>query len=142
MVCSGVVIRIVLVVLVVVGGVLNVMRYAQSVIGISCGVRKRVQTVVVGSYLKDGGSQEDIGSVYVYVRYVGSLAPGPGQWQLQEELVASDGRANDRFGYAVAMDEDMVVVGAPGDDTNTGSAYVFMRVFLGGRVQSKISGQN
>ena len=95
--------------------------------------RKRVQTAIVGSY--DAGA----GSAYFYVRHEDvperKGEPGEIEWRLQERVVADDGKAGDAFGYAVAMDEDVAVVGAPGDDTNTGSAYIFMRVFEDERVQ-------
>jgi hypothetical protein len=46
-------------------------------------------------------------------------------------LVASDGAANDRFGEAVAIDGETVVVGAFADDVGSnfaqGSVYVFVR---------------
>jgi hypothetical protein len=42
------------------------------------------------------------------------------------KLTASDGAANDVFGWAVAVSSDTIVVGAYGDD-NKGSAYVFVK---------------
>ena len=41
------------------------------------------------------------------------------------KLVASDSAADDEFGYSVAIDGDTVVVGAWGDGSGSGSAYVF-----------------
>ena len=49
---------------------------------------------------------------------------------LQQKLTAADGAANDCLGYAVALDGDTALVGAPYDDVNgmeQGSAYVFVR---------------
>ena len=89
--------------------------------------RKRVQTAIVGSH--NAGA----GSVYFYVRH--EDRSGRIQWRLQERVVANDGRTDDAFGYAVALDEDVAVVGAPGDDRGKGAAYVFMRVFQDERVQ-------
>ncbi len=43
------------------------------------------------------------------------------------KLTASDGKANDEFGYSVAMDGDTIVVSARGDNSDRGSAYVFTR---------------
>jgi len=43
------------------------------------------------------------------------------------KLTASDGAANDYFGYAVAISGDTVVVGAYGDDSSKGAAYVFVK---------------
>ena len=48
--------------------------------------------------------------------------------QLQEaKLTASDGAASDNFGYSVAVAGDTAVVGAYGDGSQSGSAYVFTR---------------
>ncbi|MCP3920396.1 MAG: hypothetical protein GY711_33125 [bacterium] len=74
---------------------------------------------LVGAYGGDGGD----GSAYVF-RY----DTGAQQWNQQAELVASDGAPGDQFGSSVAIDGDIAVVGAPGDDdagTSSGSAYVF-----------------
>ena len=49
----------------------------------------------------------------------------------QQKIWASDGMAFDNFGYSIAMDSGLLVVGAVGDDTggeaNVGAAYVFER---------------
>ena len=48
----------------------------------------------------------------------------------QAKLTASDGAANDAFGFSVAVSGDTVVVGAPvdtvGANATQGSAYVFV----------------
>ncbi len=47
-------------------------------------------------------------------------------WLLQQELVGLDGIDSDRFGHAVALDGDTVVVGARWGSPNlNGSAYIF-----------------
>ncbi|WP_419931727.1 fibronectin type III domain-containing protein [Candidatus Poriferisodalis sp.] len=43
------------------------------------------------------------------------------------ELAASDGASRDRFGESAAVDGDVLVVGAPADDSRQGAAYVFVR---------------
>jgi hypothetical protein len=51
-------------------------------------------------------------------------------WEETANLVASDARLGDNFGYSVAIDEDLVIVGARNDDgivTRTGAAYVFAK---------------
>ena len=63
------------------------------------------------------------GSAYVFVR------PGTG-WATGNQtakLTASDGAANDEFGTSVGVDGDTIVVGAPGDESGEGSAYVFAK---------------
>jgi hypothetical protein len=81
-------------------------------------------TIVVGAPYDDLGANANQGSVYVFVR-------SGGAWTQQAKLTASDGAAGDYFGRAVAVYEDRVVVGVPGDDVGSnsdqGSAYVFTR---------------
>ena len=51
-------------------------------------------------------------------------------WLQQARLTASDGTANDNFGYSVSISGDYAIVGVPYDDYNgasSGSAYVFER---------------
>src|SRR5262245_9596758 len=59
-------------------------------------------------------------AVYVFV------ASG-GTWAQQAELTASDGGANDFFGFALAISGSTAVVGAYGKRGYTGTAYVFVR---------------
>jgi hypothetical protein len=61
--------------------------------------------VVVGAY-GDGDKGSNSGSAYVFEK------SSPGQYKQMSRLAASDGAANDRFGYAVATTDSMVVVGA------------------------------
>jgi hypothetical protein len=107
-------------------------------------------TLVVGAPLQDGaatgvnGSQfgsnaEDSGAVYVFATDLLGFT-----WSQQAYLKASNTGAGDRFGRSVALSGDILVVGAPeedspatgvngsqGDDYNgidSGAAYVFTRV--------------
>jgi hypothetical protein len=51
-----------------------------------------------------------------------------GVWSMEQVLVAGDGAANDWFGASVAVSREVIVVGAPQNDsfgTNGGAAYVF-----------------
>ena len=76
-------------------------------------------TVVVGSpYDDDGGSAS--GSAYVF-----RTSDGGATYDQVTKLTAADAAASDKFGISVAIAGDTVVVGARGDDGNTGSAYVF-----------------
>jgi hypothetical protein len=81
-------------------------------------------TIIVGSPGDDIGSAADRGSAYFFVR-TGTT------WIASEKLLAPDGLSGDRFGDAVAIDGDTVVVGAPSDDAGLiadhGSAYVYAR---------------
>lgn len=58
------------------------------------------------------------GAVYVFVKR-GEF------WTQDQKLTASDGAAGDHFGAAVAIDGDVLVVGAPDNDSSEGNAYVF-----------------
>ena len=74
-------------------------------------------TVVVGADQDDGKR----GSVYVFTK----PATGWTDTEGSDKLTAYDRRQNDRFGHSVAVDGDTVLVGAVGDDSDKGSAYVF-----------------
>lgn len=66
------------------------------------------------------------GKVYVFGRYQG----GADAFGHVATIAAADAAAGDRFGRAVALSGDVLVVGAPDDDdggTSSGSAYVFLR---------------
>lgn len=69
------------------------------------------------------------GAVYVYVR---NLIQGFEVWSLEQKLVDSGGAIDDDFGAALAVDDGVLVVGAPGDDvinaTQVGATCVFERI--------------
>jgi RHS repeat-associated protein len=80
-------------------------------------------TAVVGAY-RDDDNGSDSGSAYIYVR------DGSGNWNQQAKVTASDGAANDWFGWSVAISGDTAVVGAFQDDdngTDSGSAYIYVQ---------------
>jgi len=63
------------------------------------------------------------GSAYLYTR-------SGTTWSILSKLLASDGTSGDQFGSSVALDGDLALVGAPGDDdraSDAGSAYLFAR---------------
>jgi hypothetical protein len=78
--------------------------------------------VVVGARFEDRPNLTDAGAAYVFVHNGNS-------WEQEAKLVASDAATADRFGSAVAIDGDTIVVGATDDDDpdQSGSAYVFVR---------------
>lgn len=65
-------------------------------------------TVVVGAAGDDVGTNSDQGSVYVFVKPIGGWA---GLLQENAKLTASDGAADNRFGFSVDASGDTVVVG-------------------------------
>ena len=83
-------------------------------------------TVVVGADLTnhidgDGNTVNDSGSAYVFTEPQGGWTDTEGT----DPLTAYDRHKNDRFGNFVAVDGDTVLVGAVGDNSARGSAYVF-----------------
>ena len=68
------------------------------------------------------------GAAYVFVKpsdgWSGTLTE-------QAKLVASDGAPNDKFGAAVAIDGDTIVIDAEWDDAFRGAAYVFVQPATG-----------
>ncbi len=76
--------------------------------------------VVVGAYLDDEVGK-DSGSAYVY-RHDGI------GWVEEDKLTNSDGAVEDHFGINVALDGELIVVGANLDDddgSRSGSAYSY-----------------
>jgi len=59
-------------------------------------------------------------------------------WNEQQKITASDAESNDCFGR-VSIDEDYAVVGAYGDNLNSGSAYVFKRSGTSWTEQQKLT---
>ena len=84
-------------------------------------------TIVVGApHLEGAGGESQAGAAYVFT--------GSGSsWTLAATLRSPNPGANDRFGVDVAIDGDVIVIGAEGDrgtaDPNVlnGAAYVFLR---------------
>jgi hypothetical protein len=77
-------------------------------------------TLVVGAPGTGSSPSTLAGAAYVFQR-TGTTWTG-------QKLVIPDGKAADRFGDAVAVDGDTVVVGAPGDESTTiGAVYVFQK---------------
>ena len=71
---------------------------------------------IVGAYCDDSAK----GSAYVFKR-------GEASWVLENKLTASDGATFDYFGQSVSIDGNYAIVGAKGDNSDRGSAYVFKR---------------
>ena len=74
----------------------------------------------------------DAGSVYVFTKSYGGWM----STTTAARLTANDGAAGDEFGYSVSVDGDRIIVGARGDDSNTGSVYVFTKPASGGWVST------
>jgi hypothetical protein len=74
--------------------------------------------VIIGAYngVNPGGTRT--GTAYIF--------QGSGMsWSQVGKFNAADGAANDYFGYAVSLSGDHALVGAHGDDVNTGAVYAY-----------------
>jgi len=71
------------------------------------------------------GQNDDAGATYVFGRR------GPGTWTLEARLALPDARGGERFGRAVALVGDVLVVGAPGRADSAGAVYTFTRDVTG-----------
>ena len=58
---------------------------------------------------------------------------------VEQQLVASDGVANDHFGASVAIDGETAVVGAPRSNGGKGAVYVFARAGDGWTQSAKLT---
>ena len=85
-------------------------------LGCGNGVALSNGTALIGASAHNGQS----GAAYVFVQ-------SGTQWNLQAELDAADGAANDYFGCSVALDGDTALVGAYHSKGDRGAAYVFTR---------------
>lgn len=80
-------------------------------------------TIVVGRTAAWWQSLTCTGDAFVFERSAGS-------WTLEAQLVASDASAQDMFGVDVAIDRNLIVVGAQTHDhvaADAGAAYVYRR---------------
>ncbi|WP_276258273.1 FG-GAP repeat protein [Haloglomus litoreum] len=81
-------------------------------------------TALAGAWGDEDPNGSGAGSAYVFTRS-GST------WSQQAKLLPTDGDAQDRFGWSVALSGDTALVGAYQDEdpngSNSGSAYVFTR---------------
>ncbi len=79
--------------------------------------------MVVGAW-GDDDKGEGAGAAYIFERNGES-------WQQVEKLLASNGKADDSFGYSVDISKGIVVVGSWGNDfsgTDSGLVYVFEQI--------------
>ncbi len=106
--------------------------------GVSVAIHKNI--IVVGAQKHDfdengADSIKDAGAAYVFARDEG----GTNNWGFIKKIVGSgiNGRLeNDEFGYSVSVSQDVIIVGASGQDydengatqvNNTGAVFVFLK---------------
>lgn len=66
----------------------------------------------------------DAGSAYIFER-------SNGQWTQKQKLLAPDGKADDRFGRGVSLEDDTAIISAMHNDekeNNAGALYVYKKV--------------
>jgi uncharacterized protein (TIGR03437 family) len=103
-------------------------RRAFAAFGTAVAVRGNLLAIGAPGDTEDITSPTGQGIVYVYARNGLSLS-------LPQRLTANDKALGDRFGTSVAIsvsnnpfvERSFVLVGAPGDDSQAGAAYVFVR---------------
>ena len=78
-------------------------------------------TAIIGA----PGNEKGAGAVFVF-----TYNPDGARWQQQAKLTAQDKASGDQFGWSVAIDQNIAIIGARFDDDHgksSGSAYVFVR---------------
>jgi hypothetical protein len=91
--------------------------------GTSVSITEDASTIVVGAHLVDLNSTiYNSGAVYMF-RTINSTTTTV-QWTQMGKFVAADPDTGDGLGSSIAVENNIVVVGADGDDSNTGSVYV------------------
>ncbi len=99
--------------------------------------RSNSAIAIVGAPRHDGVGS-DSGEAHVF-------ALSGRDWNPQARLRASDGAAGDEFGYAVSVNGDTALIGAPKDDDdgpNSGAVYVFVRQGARWNQQAKLTAKD
>jgi hypothetical protein len=92
---------------------------ANDTFGTSVAISKNASTIVVGADLADWNEKIlDSGSIYRF-------SQSNGTWTQTGKFFASDSETGDNLGRSVALEGNILVAGAPGDDESTGSVYTF-----------------
>jgi len=91
-------------------------------------------TAVIGARFNDDMGINS-GSAYVYTL-------SDKEWSLQQKLIASDGEPGNQYSWAIALDGDKLIIGAPFDNYEeaiSGSSYVYSRSDNAWREQQKLT---
>jgi hypothetical protein len=97
-------------------------RAATDLFGISVDINDIGDTIIVGA----NGKNSLTGAAYIFTKNSSDI------WNEKQKILASDGNADDYFGYSVSMNSEgnVVIVGAPLQDTgfnDAGAAYIFTK---------------
>lgn len=88
--------------------------------GYSAAINAQADTIVIGANTANLGGVTR-GAAYVFARN----QDGGDVWGQVQKLTAFDGAANDLFGKSVSINQNRILVGASGDDSNRGAVYRF-----------------
>lgn len=75
---------------------------------------------IIGADQDETGGNINQGSAYIYEKENGF-------WTMKAKLLANDGATGDRFGFAVSMSGNYVIIGSINSNNNEGAAYIFFR---------------
>jgi hypothetical protein len=100
--------------------------------GFSLAINK--DSILIGAAFDDEGGERS-GAVYATARN--------GNYSQLQKIRAPDSHAGDMFGYDVALDADMLLVGSPqstGSTPRNGAAYTYVRAAEGWKLDQKLDG--
>ena len=95
--------------------------------------------------MRECSAARTVVGAFVVAAFVVALAPAPAtaaDGASVEQIVrlyATDAVIGDEYGWDVDIDGDTAVVGVPGDDTERGAAYVYVRTAAGWVYQQKLT---
>jgi hypothetical protein len=105
--------------------------------GRSLSISKDAYTIVVGAEKNDYNTTiTKSGAAYLFRDKVSSTTV---EWTQVEKIVGGDRDTDDNLGSSIAMENNLVVVGARGDDEYTGAVYVVDTGFSPNPTQPTIS---
>ena len=82
-------------------------------------------TIIVGAPINSENNLIEHGSAYIFTL---KREGNKDNWEEKAVLdPKEDGRRNDNFGYAVAIDGDYAAIGSPGINSSTGAVYIYRR---------------
>lgn len=102
------------------------------------GLALQGDTLLIGASSADVTPGDDTGAVYVFER-------SGGQWLARPRVPNPDPQYRDRFGVAVSLEGDTMVVGATGNDgpaEDSGEVYVYLRSGAGWALQAQLQAPN
>ncbi len=89
---------------------------------------------IVGAYSDDNDNGVNAGAAYIFKRETS------GYWYQYSKLIASVGATDDYFGVDVAIIDDYAIIGALGDDSKKGAAYIFKYIVgVGWQQEAKLT---